>query len=149
MRRIIIHTFFLVIIGLTVVVGDGSAKAQGVQRTTLLVENLVCGSCLSLIEANLKKIPGVLGMSADFQAKTIIADHTLRISGADLAEALSSMGYPAALSSQEVVEGTQVAKFSNSFARCGVGGCSSGGCNATASEWKKLYRKFISKLDNK
>lgn len=87
-------------------------------------------------------------MTADFQAKTIAVDHTLRISGDHIAEAVSSMGYPASLLRQGVVDESQVNKFSNSFAKCGVGGCSTGGCNATASAWKKLYRKYITKLDN-
>ena len=145
MRRLVFRTVFVLIVGLAVAVYSVSANAQNLQRTTLLVERLVCTSCLGLIEENLQKIPGVLGMSADLRSGTVTADHTLRISGPQIAEAVSRLGYPASLVKQEEVASNKVNKFSNSFAKCGVGGCSTGGCNATASAWKELYRKYIKK----
>ena len=74
-----------------------AAIAQHYQRTTLLVENLVCTSCLGLIEESFQKIPGVVGMTADLKSGTVTADHIERIPGQQFAETVTKLGYPASV----------------------------------------------------
>lgn len=148
MRRLVFQRVFVLVVGFAVAVfATSPAKAQDYdyQRTTLQVENLVCTSCLSLIEATLQKIPGVVGMTADLANGTVVADHVTQISGKQLAQTVSGLGYPADLIKEEAVADRELNRFSNSFARWGVGGCRPGGCNATASAWKELYRRYIKK----
>jgi len=134
----------VLVIGFSVVVFTDSARAQDYQRTTLSVEKLVCTSCLSFIETTLQQDPGVVGMTADLSAGTVVVDHVKQISGKQLAERISGLGYPARLVKQEAVADRQLNRFSNAFARCGVGGCGTGGgCNATVSAWKELYHRYI------
>ena len=51
------------------------AYATTVQRSNFIVENLSCTSCLSTIEAELKSMPGALGMDADLRQGRVTVDH--------------------------------------------------------------------------
>ena len=146
MRSLVFHTMLVMAIGMTITLCAVPAKAENFQRTTFYVENLVCSSCLALIETDFKKNPGVVGMTADLRSKTVTADHIARVSGQQLAETVSRLGYSAIIVKQEAVDESKINKFSNSFARCGVGGCrtaGAGGCNATAAAGKELYHRYI------
>lgn len=143
MKRFCQPTLLVLLIGLTLASCTSRVRAQEYRRSTFMVKKLVCRSCLALIETDLKKVPGVVGMGADLRTATVSVDHTAQIAGQQLAERITGLGYPATLAKQEVVAGGQVQRFTNSFATCGIGGCRTGGCNATASAWKQLYRKYI------
>ena len=51
------------------------AIADTVQRSNFIVNNLSCTSCLATIEAELKGVPGTLGMDADIRSGRVTVDH--------------------------------------------------------------------------
>jgi len=109
-----------------------------------LVENLACLSCLGTIEMKLKRVPGMVGLTADLQTSTILADHGSKLASRHIANYLISIGYPAKVISAEKVDSKDAAHFVNKpYARCGTGGCTTtGNCNTTANAWRELLRKF-------
>lgn len=122
------------------------ASGQELQRTTLKVSNLFCSSCLNVIETELKKIPGMTGLTADLKTGTVAADHGSKITGQQVAKIISNLGYDAQVVAQDNINQKDAVFFSKKpFARCGTGGCNTGGsgCNATASAWKELYRRYF------
>lgn len=132
---------------LIVLLAAASVHGQELQRATLQVENLACLSCLSVIEGQLRRIPGMVGITADLENRRVSADHTPAITGSQIASVITSLGYPAQLLGEQEVDQSEAQYFVNAPpARCGTGGCSTG-CNATASAWKELYRRLLGRRE--
>jgi len=118
------------------------AHAYGatVQRSNFTVGNLSCTSCLATIEAELKGMPGALGMEADLRQGRVTVDHLASLDNQQIAAAISNLGYPATME----WTATLPRQYSNKFARessyrsgCSSGGCgSSGGAGAGPTAWK-------------
>lgn len=107
------------------------------------VDKLVSPSCLSIVEGQLRRLPGMVGMAADLANHRLWADHHLTLTGARIAAVVTGLGYPARVIGEEAVDQGEARSFNNQpLAGCGTGGCSTG-CNATAAAWKELYRRFI------
>jgi copper chaperone CopZ len=51
------------------------ANSATVHRSNFIVNKLSCTSCLATIEAELKGVPGALGMDADIRAGKVTVDH--------------------------------------------------------------------------
>jgi len=118
------------------------AQAHGatVQRSNFIVENLSCTSCLATIEAELKGVPGALGMDANLRQGRVVVDHLASLDSEKIAALISGLGYPATME----WTATLPEQYTNRFARessyrsgCSSGGCgSSGGAGAGPTAWK-------------
>ena len=116
------------------------AQAAGVQRTSYIVSNLSCSSCLATIEAELKGLSGTIGMDANLQQGRVVVDHQPELDYEKIASAITNAGYPAKVDwtatvpDQNVTRYPQRSKYSSG---CSSGGCgSSGGTGAGPSVWK-------------
>ena len=115
---------------LLVVILTGEAQAAGVQRTCYLVSNLSCSSCLATIEAELKGLPGTIGMDADLQRGRVIVDHQPELGYEKIGSAITNVGYPAKVNwtatvpDQNAIRYSQNNRFSSgsSSGACGVPG---------------------------
>ncbi len=111
--------------------------AAGVQRTSYLVSNLSCSSCLANIEAELKGLPGTIGMDADLQRGRVTVDHQPELGYERIASTITNVGYPAKVDwtatvpDQNAIRYSSNSKFSSG---CDGGGCGSSGAagNGTA-----------------
>jgi copper chaperone CopZ len=102
------------------------AQAATVSRSNFTVSNLSCTSCLANIEAELKSVPGTLGMNADLRKGRVTVDHLPSLGHEQVAAIISKLGYPAAMEWTATVP----EKYTNRFAANSKyrSGCSSGGC---------------------
>ena len=116
------------------------AYAETVQRSNFTVGNLSCTSCLATIEAELKGMPGVLGMDADLRSGRVNVDHRSSVGYEQIATAISNLGYPAAMEWTATVPDQNTNKFAQQSkyrSGCSSGGCgSSGGAGAGPTAWK-------------
>jgi len=122
------------------------APVQGdVVTSVYRVENLACTSCLVAIGGELQRLPGTIGLEADFSTQVVFVDHQADLDGERIAEKMTAAGYPARL----VGSGKKVQRAS--FARGGLFGFGSGcggsrsPCGATASAWQQLYQRYFAK----
>ena len=107
------------------------AHGETVLRSNFIVENLSCTSCLATIEAELKGVPGALGMDADLRRGRVVVDHLASLDSEKIAALISGLGYPAAME----WTATLPEQYTNTFARESRyrSGCSSGGCGSSGS----------------
>ena len=116
------------------------ANSATVNRSNFIVNNLSCTSCLATIEAELKGIPGTLGMDADIRAGRVTVDHLSTLNYEQIANIISGLGYPATME----WTATLPEQYTNKFAQqskyrsgCSSGGCGvSGGPGAGPTAWK-------------
>lgn len=115
-----------------------AAYAASVKRSNFVVNNLSCTSCLATIEAELKGVPGALGMDADLRRGRVTVDHLSSLDHDQIAAVISNLGYPAAMEWTATVPD----QYTNRFAEQSRyrSGCSSGGCGSSAgpgpTAWK-------------
>lgn len=118
-----------------------NALASTVQRSNFIVNNLSCTSCLATIEAELKGVPGALGMNADLRQGQVTVDHLSSLDTEQIAAIISNLGYPAAMEWTASVPQQYTNKFaqqSRYSSGCSSGGCGvSGGPGAGPTAWKK------------
>jgi copper chaperone CopZ len=116
------------------------ANSTTVQRSNFIVGNLSCTSCLATIEAELKTVPGTLGMEADLRSGRVTVDHLATLDDEQIATTISKLGYPATLDWTATVPEQNTRKFSqqnSSGSGCSSGGCgASGGAGAGPTVWK-------------
>lgn len=132
---IVLSTFLL---GLFITIKAGAAT---VQRSNFIVGNLACTSCLATIEAELKTVPGTLGMEADLQAGRITIDHLSTLSCDQIADRISKLGYPATVDWTATVPDQYIKRFTQQNrlnSNCSSGGCSSqSGTEAGFTAWNE------------
>ena len=116
---------------LLVVILTGEAQATHVQRTCYLVSNLSCSSCLATIEAELKGLPGTIGMDADLQRGRVIVDHQPELGYEKIGSVITNAGYPAKVDWTATVPDQNATRYSpnSKFSS----GCGSGGCGVSGS----------------
>ena len=119
------------------------AFAGDIKRTTLLVSNLVCVSCLSRIEIEVKSLVGTIGMIFNLKKRIVIVDHKLSLGEKEIAGAITSIGYPASIISTTNLAKSKAVSFSQGK-KYSRGSCGAAYCSAAASSWKKLYRRYLS-----
>jgi copper chaperone CopZ len=116
------------------------AQAAEVKRTNFTVSNLSCTSCLATIEAELKGVPGALGMSADLRQGRVTVDHLASLDYGKISTIISRLGYPAAMEWTATIPERSTNRFAaNSPYRsgCSSGGCGiAGGAGAGPTAWK-------------
>ncbi len=101
-----------------------AANAEVIQRTVLRVENMTCGYCLSQIDKKLNGYDGMMGMRANLRRGIVAVDHQSPLEGGDVADAITSLGYPASIIAQSEVEEEKAfsASSANRYGGCGGGG---------------------------
>lgn len=122
-EKIITTYLALMLLSLFLVV---QAQAAEVKRTNFTVSNLSCTSCLATIEAELKGVPGTLGMSADIQQGRVTVDHLASLDYGQISTIISGLGYPTSMEWTATVP----EKYTKRFAAKSPyrSGCSSVGC---------------------
>ena len=93
----------LVIFGLmviTLVFFGAQSRAGDSFRTVFKVRKLSCGACLDKIETRLKAFDGYIGMLANLDMGLIVVDHREGLTGNQIAEAITALGYPAKVASE-------------------------------------------------
>lgn len=101
------------------------AAAATVKRTSFLVDNLSCGSCLTTIDRELRNLEGTLGMGADLQWRRVTIDHSPSLSGEKIAEVITATGYPARIDWSADLPDQQAASFGGGYgpgcgSSCGI-----------------------------
>lgn len=133
------------------VILTGEAQATHVQRTCYLVSNLSCSSCLATIEAELKGLPGTIGMEADLQRGRVIVDHQPELDYEKIGSAITNAGYPAQVNWTATIPARKAlaanAKYGTRNGTVAGSGCTTRKepCNATAASWKNLYKRYVGK----
>jgi len=115
------------------------AQAADVQRTSYMVSNLSCSSCLATIEAELKGLPGTIGMDADLQQGRVVVDHQPELGYEKIASTITNVGYPAKVDWTATVPDQNARRYTESSkysSGCGSGGCGgSGGAGSGIAVW--------------
>ena len=135
-KKIIIILFapaFLLLVAL-------QAGAGTLQRSSFIVSNLSCTSCLATIESELKGMPGVVGMDADLDTGRVTVNHFPSLEPGRIADSISNLGYPAkmdwtaTLPEQYTSSFTKESRYSSG---CSIGGCGvPGGAGTGLTAWK-------------
>lgn len=112
--------------------------AEGLKRTTLRVQGVSCGSCLSAIREELSKKPGMVALAADLGQGLLRIDHRPPLNEEAIVRVLADLGYPAR------PQGKQVGLTGGAPTVTGCSGCAQNACSATAASWRELYRKIFS-----
>jgi len=94
MIRVLIFSFFIFIGGVSSPIVP-SAQAAESRTITLDVPGMTCGSCPITVKYSLKKVPGVISASADYDSKsaTVTFDPD-KTSVEALTSATANAGYP-------------------------------------------------------
>jgi copper chaperone CopZ len=132
-----------------------AALAAGLNRTTLEVRNISCGSCLSQINTALTALDGFSGISADLYQGKVTIDHQTTLSPSEISRTITGLGYPARILKETEVnldtepmagqanQGDQEKWYSKGV---GNSGCNtSHSCGGTASAWQEFYSKYFGK----
>lgn len=128
---------------LSLAAGRAGATEEQVGRTTLAVERITCGACLRVIDAELRKVPGILGMTADLPTRTVTVDHDQEITPTEVAAAITAAGYPARVLESLTLPRAEARLFRRgSGLDSGPGCCNPGGTNPVADSWRELRRRF-------
>jgi copper chaperone CopZ len=123
------------------VVGPVSFSFGGdIRRTTMKAERMRCSSSLRVIDAELRKVPGVMGMAANFGEGLILVDHEPRVSAEEIAAVISGVGYPAAVVSGQEISSSEANRFQRAGFGVGAECCNPGGASPVAESWKELKR---------
>lgn len=133
----------LLLLGLALTVSRPEAAEEQVMRTTLAVERITCGACLRVIDAELRKVPGIMGMTADLPTRRVTVDHDLEVAPAEVAAAITKAGYPAQVVESLKLPRSEARLFQRGPGFCsGPGGCNPGGTNPVADAWRELCRRL-------
>jgi len=119
------------------------AFAGDIKRTTLLVSNLACLSCLARIEIEVKSLVGTIGMISNLRKRIVTVDHKLFLGEKEIAGAITNIGYPARIISTTTLAKNKAVSFSQGK-KYSRGSCGAAYCSAASSSWKKLYRRYLS-----
>ena len=116
------------LLGLFIAVQADSAT---VQRSSFLVGNIACTSCLAAIETELKGAPGTLGMKADIRTGRVTVDHLSTLDCEQIAAVITGLGYPATVDWTATVPDRYTRKFAgrNNF----NAGCTGGNCDISGT----------------
>jgi len=134
---------FFLLLGLVLLTGPARAAEEVVSRTTLEVEHITCGACLRVIDAELRKVPGILGMDADLPTRRVTVDHDPEVTPDEVAAAITAAGYPArVLETLTLPHGAAKLFQRGPGFGSGPGCCNPGGTNPVADAWRELRRRF-------
>lgn len=130
------------LLGLTLAASRSGAADEPVRRTTLTVERITCGACLRVIEADLRKVPGILGMTPDLPGRKVTVDHDPEVTPGEVAAAITAAGYPARVVASLPLPRAEARLFRRGSGFNSGAGCNPGGTNPVADSWRELRRRF-------
>lgn len=131
------------LLGLALAASRAGAADEPVRRTTLTVERITCGACLRVIDAELRKVPGILGMTPDLPGRKMTVDHDPEVAPDKVAAAITAAGYPARVEASLPLPRAEARLFRRgSGFNSGPGCCNPGGTNPVADSWRELRRRF-------
>ena len=113
------------------------------RRTVMQVSSMQCGSCLRVIDAELRKVPGIAGMSAEFSKGLVVVDHEAAVSKEEIGGVITGLGYPATVVSSEALPEEALRRFERAGFGSGSGCCNPGGTNPIAESWRELRRRLF------
>ena len=119
------------------------ASAAEFRRTSLHVSNMQCGSCLRVIDSELRKVPGISGMTARFRQGLVIVDHEIDVTPQEISRVIVDLGYPVEVLASESVDQGSVKRFKRAGFGSGPGCCNPGGQSPVAESWRELRRRFF------
>jgi len=120
------------------------AHGEELLRTEMLVDKLVCGSCLRVIKSELMKRPGVIGMTAVFRDRRVTVDHEQAVSAEEVAALISRLGYPATIVSSGGIAKSEAKVFQRRAGfGTGPGCCNIGDANPVADSWREMRRRLF------
>ena len=114
------------------------------RRTVTRVSGMQCGSCLRVIDAELRQIQGISGMTAVFREGLVTVDHEKKVTAAEITKVINDLGYQATVVSSLEISKEEASRFQKPGFGCGSG-CSSnpGGSSPVADSWKELRRRIF------
>jgi len=125
------------------------ANKGNIIETSFVVTNLSCSSCLENIEAQLRGLPGTVGMLGDLGKGLINVAHVPSLAGQKIADVITAIGYPAKVISttgKTTYQTISVDRKTNSVpASLSRSYCNGRECSSPAEAWKELYRRYIKK----
>jgi copper chaperone CopZ len=107
------------------------------------VEQMRCSSWLRVIDAELRKVPGIIGMTAKFREELVIVDHEEAIGAKAIADIITGLGYPTNVVSSQEVSGEEANRFQRAGFGVGAGCCNPGGASPVAEAWKEIRRRLF------
>ncbi len=119
------------------------AHGSDLKRTTLHVAQMRCSSCLRVFDGELRKIPGIAGMTARFRERLVFVDHEEKISSEEIAATISDLGYPATVVASREISRDEAHRFQQAGFGGGAGWCNPGGASPVAESWKELRRRLL------
>jgi copper chaperone CopZ len=126
-----------------VFVAVGLANENGLRRTTLRVAEMRCSSCLRVIDAELRRIPGLVGMTGTFSPAQVVVDHEAAVAAEEIAAIITGVGYQATIVASQPIREEQAHRFQRAGFGAGAGCCNPGGASPVAESWKELRRRFL------
>lgn len=121
------------------------AYGSDLKRTTLQVERMRCSSCLRVIDAEFRKVPGIVGMTAIFSKEQVVVDHEVAVSAEEIADIITGFGYPTTVISSLEITGDEANRFRRAGFGIGAGCCNPGGASPVAEAWKEIRRRLFRK----
>ena len=115
------------------------------RRTTLQVEQMRCSSCLRVIDAELRKVPGIVGMTARFSQGQVVVDHEKAVAAKTITAVITGLGYPTTVVSSLEIARREVNRFKRAGFGVGAGCCNPGGASPVAESWKEIRRRLFRK----
>lgn len=121
------------------------AYGSDLKRTTVQVEQMRCSSCLRVIDGELRKVPGVVGMTAIFKKRQVIVDHEEAVAAKGIADIITGLGYPTTVVESQSITGAEAHRFQRAGFGAGAGCCNPGGTSTVAEAWKEIRRRLFRK----
>ncbi|MCK4838787.1 MAG: heavy-metal-associated domain-containing protein [Desulfobulbaceae bacterium] len=121
------------------------AQGSEFRRTTVQVAQMRCSSCLRVIDAELRKVPGIVGMTARFSQEQVVVDHEEAVAAKEITAIISGLGYPTTVVSSREITGKEAKRFKRAGFGAGAGCCNPGGASPVAESWKEFRRRLFRK----
>lgn len=120
------------------------AHGADFRRTVTKVSGMQCASCLRVIDAELRKVSGVSGMTAVFRENLVTVDHEQKVTPAEITKVINDLGYQVTVVSSQGIPEDKAVSFQKPGFGCGSG-CSSnpGGSSPVADSWNELRRRIF------
>ncbi|MEN8142135.1 MAG: heavy metal-associated domain-containing protein [Thermodesulfobacteriota bacterium] len=119
------------------------AHGAELRRTVTRVSGMQCGSCLRVIDAELRKVPGVTGMTAVFREELVTVYHEQEVTPNEITGVISKLGYQATVVSSQGIPEDKAVSFQKPGFGCGSGCSNPGGSNPVADSWNELRRRIF------
>jgi len=128
MKKILTVAFCMVLA--LAFIAQAKQGEKKMNRTTLKVQNLSCGSCLSNINSKLEVLEGYSGMGANLLEGIVAVDYIEPLTEKEISLAITEIGYPAKVISVESIDESE--SYASSSKRSYGGSC----CGPTPEQYK-------------